>query len=68
LRTIVDADLLVVVVELRIFFESLPMAAEQSDAAARDDAFFDGCARRMHRVVNAILALLHFDLGRAADA
>jgi len=22
----------------------------------------------MHRIINAILALLHFDLGRAADA
>src|SRR4051812_25854831 len=41
---------------------------EQGDAAARQDAFLDRGAGRMHRVINAILALLHLDLGRAADA
>ena len=41
---------------------------EQGDAAARNDAFLDRRAGRMHRVINAILALLHFDFGRAADA
>ena len=42
--------------------------AQQGDAAARHDAFLDRGAGRMHRVVDAILALLHLDLGRAADA
>ncbi len=41
--------------------------SEQSDAAARDDAFLDGRAGRVESVVDAILALLDFDLGRAAD-
>src|SRR5207237_1353404 len=41
---------------------------QQSDAAARYDAFFNRRAGRMHRVINAILALLDFDFGRAADA
>src|SRR3989440_11940287 len=41
---------------------------QQSDAAARHDAFFNRRAGRMHRVINAILALLDFDFGRAADA
>src|SRR4029078_3430685 len=40
----------------------------QSDTAARQDAFLDRGAGRMHRVINAILALLHLDLGGAADA
>src|SRR5205814_7739976 len=42
--------------------------AQQGDAAARYDAFFNSRTGRMHRVINAILALLHLDLGRAADA
>ena len=42
--------------------------AQQRDAAARQDAFLDRGAGRVHRVVDAILALLHLDLGRAADA
>ena len=42
--------------------------AQQGDAAARQDAFLDRGAGRVHRVVDAILALLHLDLGRAADA
>ena len=41
---------------------------QQRDAAARQDAFLDRGAGGMHRVVDAILALLHLDLGRAADA
>ena len=40
---------------------------EQSDAAARDDAFLDRGAGRVERVVDAVLALLDLDLGRAAD-
>src|SRR5579883_1636499 len=42
--------------------------AQERDAAARQDAFLDRGAGRMHRIVDAILALLHLDLGRAADA
>src|SRR5438874_668496 len=41
---------------------------QQSDAAARHDAFFNRRTGRMHRVIHAILALLDFDFGRAADA
>ena len=42
--------------------------AQQRDAAARQDAFLDRGAGRMHRVVDAVLALPDLDLGRAADA
>src|SRR5579871_3618780 len=41
---------------------------QQRDAAARQDAFLDSRAGGMHRVINAVLALLHLDLGGAADA
>ena len=44
-----------------------PGGVEQSDAAARDDAFLDRGAGRVERVVDAVLALLDLDLGRAAD-
>src|SRR6201996_250258 len=61
-----DAGLLVVVLGADAL-ERLG-GTEQGDAAARDAAFLDSRAGRMHRVINAILALLHLDLGRAADA
>src|SRR4051794_38613654 len=61
-----DAGLLVVVLGAQTL--ELLGGTEQGDAAARDDAFLDRRAGRMHRVINAILALLHLDLGRAADA
>src|SRR6267142_2601686 len=61
-----DAGLLVVVRGLDAL--ELLGGTEQGDAAARHDAFFNRCTGRMHRVINAILALLDFDLGRAADA
>ena len=41
---------------------------EQGHAAAGDDAFLDRGAGCMHRVFDAVLALLHLDLGGAADA
>ena len=41
---------------------------EERDAAAGDDAFLDCGAGRMHRVLDAIPALLDLDLGGAADA
>ena len=43
-------------------------SAQQRDAAAGDDAFFDGRAGRVQRVVDAVLLFLDFDFGRAADA
>src|SRR5262245_52504414 len=61
-----DAGLLVVVLGLDAL--ELLGGAEQGDAAARHDAFLDRGAGGVHRVINAILALLHLDLGRAADA
>ena len=61
-----DAGLLVVV--LRADLLQRLGGTEQGDAAARQDAFLDRRAGRMHRIINAILALLHLDLGRAADA
>src|SRR5713226_7201325 len=62
----VDADLLVVIRRLQPL-ERLGRV-EERDAAAGDDAFLDRGARRVHRVVDAILALLDLDLGGAADA
>ena len=44
------------------------LGAQERDAAARNDAFLDRRLGRVHRVVDAILLLLHLDLGRAADA
>ncbi len=35
----------------------------QGDAAARNDAFLDRRTGRVQRVVDAVLALLHLDLG-----
>src|SRR6185295_16748508 len=61
-----DAGLLVVVLGLDAL--ELLGGAQQGDAAARYDAFFNRRTGRMHRVVNAVLALLDFDFGRAADA
>src|SRR5687768_8355330 len=61
----VDARLLVRVVALELLKHL--GAIEQSDAAADDDAFLDRGAGGVHRVIDAILALLHLDLGGAAD-
>src|SRR5207237_4003527 len=61
-----DAGLLVVVLGPDLL--ELLGGAQQSDAAARHDAFFNRRTGRMHRVIHAILALLDFDFGRAADA
>src|SRR5712675_1038980 len=61
-----DAGLLVVVLGA----QPLEMlgGTQQRDAAARHDAFLTRRSGRMHRVINAILALLDLDFGRAADA
>src|SRR5712664_1877217 len=61
-----DAGLLVVVLGAKSL--EVLRGTQQGDAAARHDAFFNRRTGRMHRVIHAILALLHFDLGRAADA
>ena len=44
------------------------LGAQQSRAAAGNDAFFDGRLGGVHGIVDAILLLLDLDLGRAADA
>src|SRR6185437_6870920 len=62
----VDADLLVVIVGSELG-EHLARV-EEGDAAAGDDAFLDLRLGRMHRVVDAVLALLDLDLGGPANA
>ena len=62
----IDAGLLVVVVRTQML-ESRDRAQE-CDTAARQDAFLDRGAGRMHRVIDAILAFLHLDLGGATHA
>src|ERR1700686_302703 len=59
-----DAGLLVVVLGAQAL--ELLGGAQQRDATAGNDAFFDGRTGRMHRVIHAVLALLDFDFGRAA--
>src|SRR6267143_575520 len=61
-----DAGLLVVVLGAKPL--EVLGGTQQGDAAARHDAFFNRRTGRMHRVINAILALPHLDFGRAADA
>src|SRR6185503_3252284 len=60
----VDAELL-----LRRDLELLErrQRADERHAAARDDALFDGRARRVQRVLDASLLLLHLGLGGRAD-
>src|SRR5262249_30113497 len=61
----VDAglDVRIVVVDLA----DRLLGAQQRDAAARDDALFHRSAGGVERVLDAILLLLHLDLGRTAD-
>src|SRR5205085_6344123 len=61
-----DADLLVVVGRGQTV--ERPDGKEQCHAAAGDNAFLHRGLGRMHRVVDAILALLDLDLAAAADA
>src|SRR5208282_4799997 len=44
------------------------LGAQQRNATARDDACFDRGFRRGHRVVDPVLLLLDFDVGRSANA
>src|SRR3974390_2556279 len=62
----VDAVLLVVVFSL----DALKHLGrtQQSDTATRQDAFLDRGTGCMHRVIDAILALLHLDLGGTANS
>src|SRR6266436_4308199 len=62
----VDAGFLVVV--LRAYLLQYLGGAQECDAAAWQDAFLDCGTGGVHRVVDAILALLHLDLGSPADA
>ncbi len=43
------------------------LGADERDAAAGDDALFDGRAGRVERVLDAGLLLLHLGLGGRAD-
>src|SRR4029078_8919529 len=43
------------------------LRADERDAAAGDDALFDGRAGRVERALDAGLLLLHLGLGRSAD-
>src|ERR1019366_2340468 len=62
----IDAVLLVLVANLDTL-ERLDRA-EQGDATSRQDAFLDRGAGRMHRIIDAIFAFLHLDLGGTAHA
>src|SRR5215204_2324446 len=62
----VEAGLDVRVLVLRLVDRLL--GAQQRHAAARHDAFLDSRAGGVEGVVDAVLLLLHLDLGRAADA
>ena len=50
-----------------LIFSIALIARNKRDAAAGQDAFLDRGAGRVHGVVDAVLALLDLDLGRAAD-
>src|SRR5687768_7353206 len=61
----VDADLLIVLLELQALERTL--RANERDAAARHDAFLDRGTRGVQRVLDASLLLLHLALGGRAD-
>ena len=64
----VDADLLVVVVGLLAeLVEDAGGGADDGDAAAGEDAFFDRGAAGVQGVFDAGLLFLHRDFGRGAD-
>src|SRR6266852_7893975 len=63
-----DLDTGFLVVVLRAYLLQYFAGAQECDAAAWQDAFLDCGAGRVHRVVDAILALLHLHLGGPADA
>ena len=61
----IHTDLLVALSDLHILQAML--RANQCDATARDDPFFDRGTRRVQRVFDASLLFLHFRFGRGAD-
>src|SRR5581483_9797692 len=61
------AELLVVIGERALDLGDRGDGADRRDAAARDDAFLDGRARRVESVLDARLLLLHLGLGGRAD-
>src|SRR5262249_52156453 len=63
-----DVDTVLLVFVLRAKALERIARTQQRDTTARQDAFLDRGAGRMHRVVNAILAFFHLGLGGAADA
>src|SRR5690606_15901445 len=62
----IDTNPLVIVLN-RDVVEHLA-GAQKRHTATRQQAFLDRRPRRVHGIVHAVLALLHFDLGGAADA
>src|SRR5690606_5057571 len=60
-----DADVLVFVGALQPVESTARI--EEGDTATCNDTFFNGCAGCMESVIDAVLALLHFDFRRAAD-
>src|SRR5699024_6262833 len=61
-----DAGILVGIRTLEV--GELLRSVDQRDTAARHHALLNRGAGGVQRVVDAVLALLHLDLGRAADA
>ena len=66
LQNNVDARLHVIILALQRLHRSL--RTKKRCAAARDDAFFNGSAGCVQRVINAVLLFFHFDFCRTADA
>ena len=62
----IDADSLVALGGGAGLFDGF-LAADEGDAAARQNAFFDGRTRGVQRVFNAGLLLLHVGFARSAD-
>src|SRR5262249_42080683 len=60
-----DADVLVVVINLEVLERLL--CSKERDSTAGNYAFFDGCLRGVHRVLNTSFLLLQFGLGSRAD-
>src|SRR5262249_13225232 len=63
-----DLDAMLLVFVLRAHALERFGGAQELHAATSQNAFLDSRAGRMHRVIDAILALLPLDLGGAADA
>src|SRR5690606_27077774 len=66
-RSAGDLDTVVLVLVVALKVGNRGQRTDQGDAAARDDALFDGRAGRVQCVLDARLLLLHLDLGRGTD-